>query len=679
MQKDRFWNKGEFLHRPLRREFGNVMQYFTKMTQKAGAALMILCIVAGSAPFTGITVQASEAETALSQDNETEESSFDLAISDLYRDSGELTDSEILDASKKITSDAGVLLSSVDEKESRQVVKALDTFEESKAEYMTARINHTDTAETAVPDTAGAADDRQMVAEWNRQCEYAQMMIADSSVIKEMVPRYQIKSCKEDKDTLELGIQEWMTQAYGTEEVNDAFSTSAYSYTYSLKLHRGEDGTWAPSGISGTDANYTWLGEGEDPVQTTQASPLTMYEVKSDLGTATKAYAQISGQDQDQADAQTSAAAPLAFEINSQAIVTDAPLTYTQEMQELSSGAWNMYGAQLYETAAGAYTYSPAKAVAYADKYWSNYNRSYKEYRGVDCANFVSQCLFAGGMPTTDDWYPQSVNWINVMGHIRHFKEYGSFMTAANTNVRVGNPVYYDWNGNGVYDHVGLCVGTNASGMPVVDAHTSNVYHVPWSMGSRGKRATIVLRAGSGSSQAAAPDIPRNTWQTVGGKVYYLGADGKRVKNSWKLINGLWYYFKADGTRKTGFFKIRSKWYYASVKTGALLKGWQKIGKKWYFFSTADYSRVQGGRYKLGKYHYYFNSKGAMQTGFIKSGKKTYYADKKTGRLAAGWKKISGKWYYFNKSTNARVTGWKKINGKKYYFNSKGVLKKEKH
>ena len=69
MQKDRFWNKGEFLHRPLRREFGNVMQYFTKMTQKAGAALMILCIVAGSAPFTGITVQASEAETALSQDN----------------------------------------------------------------------------------------------------------------------------------------------------------------------------------------------------------------------------------------------------------------------------------------------------------------------------------------------------------------------------------------------------------------------------------------------------------------------------------------------------------------------------------------------------------------------------------------------------------------------------------
>ena len=649
--------QGEFLHRPLRRKFGNVMQYFTKMTQKAGAALMILCIVAGSAQFSGITVQASEAEIELSQDNKTEESSFDLAISSLYRDSGELTDSEILDASKKITSDAGVLLSNVDKKESGQVVKALDTFEESKAEYMTARINHTDTAEAAVPDTAGAADDKQMVAEWNRQCEYAQMMIADSSVIKEMVPRYQIKSCKEDKDTLELGIQEWMTQAYGTEEVSDSFSTSAYSYTYSLKLHRGKDGTWVPSGISGTDANYTWLGEGEDPVQNTQASPLTMYEVKSDLGTATRAYAQISGQDQDQADAQTSAAAPLAFEINSQAIVTDAPLTYTQEMQELSSGAWNMYGAQLYETAAGAYTYSPAKAVAYADKYWSNYNRSYKEYRGVDCANFVSQCLFAGGMPTTDDWYPQSVNWINVMGHIRHFKEYGSFMTAANTNVRVGNPVYYDWNGNGVYDHVGLCVGTNASGMPVVDAHTSNVYHVPWSMGSRGKRATIVLRAGSGSSQAAAPNIPRNTWQTVGGKVYYLGPDGKRITNSFRAIDGQLYYFKADGTRATGFFQVSGNWYYGSVKTGYLLRGWQKIGNKKYYLSNVFYERLQGGRYKIGNHHYFFNSKGALQTGF----------------------KISGKWYYFNKSTNARVTGWKKINGKKYYFNSKGVLKKEKH
>ena len=56
----------------------------------------------------------------------------------------------------------------------------------------------------------------------------------------------------------------------------------------------------------------------------------------------------------------------------------------------------------LYATSAN-YTYKPAKAAAYADKYWKHYNRSYKEYRGVDCANFVSQCLYAGGMPQTID------------------------------------------------------------------------------------------------------------------------------------------------------------------------------------------------------------------------------------------------------------------------------------
>ena len=178
----------------------------------------------------------------------------------------------------------------------------------------------------------------------------------------------------------------------------------------------------------------------------------------------------------------------ISFEIDENSAVSSEAVRHAADTQYAQA-------AELYETAAANYTYKPAAAAAYADKYWKKYNRSYKEYRGVDCANFVSQCLYAGGMPKTSDWYPQSVNWINVMGHIRHFKEYGAFVTAGNGNVLVGNPVYYDWNGNGTYDHTGICVGKNASGMPVVDAHTNNVYHVPWSMGSRGKRATIILRS----------------------------------------------------------------------------------------------------------------------------------------------------------------------------------------
>lgn len=54
------------------------------------------------------------------------------------------------------------------------------------------------------------------------------------------------------------------------------------------------------------------------------------------------------------------------------------------------------------------------KAVAYAKKYWKNYNSSYPDW-DADCANFVSQCLYAGektmrhSYPKIDD----SRNWFS--------------------------------------------------------------------------------------------------------------------------------------------------------------------------------------------------------------------------------------------------------------------------
>ena len=42
-------------------------------------------------------------------------------------------------------------------------------------------------------------------------------------------------------------------------------------------------------------------------------------------------------------------------------------------------------------------SYSTTKAINYARKYCQNYNPDYKKYANADCANFVSQCLIAGG------------------------------------------------------------------------------------------------------------------------------------------------------------------------------------------------------------------------------------------------------------------------------------------
>ena len=49
-------------------------------------------------------------------------------------------------------------------------------------------------------------------------------------------------------------------------------------------------------------------------------------------------------------------------------------------------------------------SYDPSAAVEYARKYWNNYNPDYHNYAndGGDCANFVSQCLIAGGLNFKD-------------------------------------------------------------------------------------------------------------------------------------------------------------------------------------------------------------------------------------------------------------------------------------
>ncbi len=48
--------------------------------------------------------------------------------------------------------------------------------------------------------------------------------------------------------------------------------------------------------------------------------------------------------------------------------------------------------------------YDRVKAKAYIDTYWKNYNPAYPSFQkgGGDCTNFVSQVLYAGGMPWGD-------------------------------------------------------------------------------------------------------------------------------------------------------------------------------------------------------------------------------------------------------------------------------------
>ncbi|MDF2839564.1 MAG: hypothetical protein K0Q99_335 [Clostridia bacterium] len=59
--------------------------------------------------------------------------------------------------------------------------------------------------------------------------------------------------------------------------------------------------------------------------------------------------------------------------------------------------------------------YNRTKAKAYIDAYWKNYNSAYPSFHGGggDCANFVSQVLYAGGMPWVDDGRPNHYTWFS--------------------------------------------------------------------------------------------------------------------------------------------------------------------------------------------------------------------------------------------------------------------------
>ncbi len=48
--------------------------------------------------------------------------------------------------------------------------------------------------------------------------------------------------------------------------------------------------------------------------------------------------------------------------------------------------------------------YNRQDARAYANRWYNDYNDQYHKY-SADCANFVSQCLAAGGIPMNEAWY----------------------------------------------------------------------------------------------------------------------------------------------------------------------------------------------------------------------------------------------------------------------------------
>ncbi|MFC0215576.1 amidase domain-containing protein [Paenibacillus chartarius] len=133
--------------------------------------------------------------------------------------------------------------------------------------------------------------------------------------------------------------------------------------------------------------------------------------------------------------------------------------------------------------------YNRAAAVQYAEIYWNKANPQYVEFE-VDCTNFVSQCLFAGGLPMNYTgkrdsgwWYRGRINgqeqwsfsWAVAHSLSAYLLSSGRAVQVADAReLRPGDVICYDWDGDGRFQHNTIITGMDYSGQPLVNAHTYN-------------------------------------------------------------------------------------------------------------------------------------------------------------------------------------------------------------
>jgi len=140
------------------------------------------------------------------------------------------------------------------------------------------------------------------------------------------------------------------------------------------------------------------------------------------------------------------------------------------------------------------FTYDRRAAVQYAERWWNSYNPDYQTF-DVDCTNYVSQCLYAGGAPMWGNpnreqgWWYKGDNWSFSWAVAHSLRWYLSGSTNGLKGTEVESPeelnygdvICYDFEGDDRWDHNTIVTGKDAYGMPLVNAHTDNSRHRYWS------------------------------------------------------------------------------------------------------------------------------------------------------------------------------------------------------
>ncbi|MCK4718497.1 MAG: N-acetylmuramoyl-L-alanine amidase, partial [Thermoplasmata archaeon] len=143
-------------------------------------------------------------------------------------------------------------------------------------------------------------------------------------------------------------------------------------------------------------------------------------------------------------------------------------------------------------------TYDRARAAEYADTYWDVYNPAYNDYTssGGDCANFVSQCLMAGGriLEGGDDGMEHGVdNWgcmpfcdylhLNLINATWGQDAAWTTITGGSGSppgdLQAGDVIIYGDTSGDWWRHAVFVVG-GMGDTAMINGHTTDRYHEAW-------------------------------------------------------------------------------------------------------------------------------------------------------------------------------------------------------
>lgn len=140
--------------------------------------------------------------------------------------------------------------------------------------------------------------------------------------------------------------------------------------------------------------------------------------------------------------------------------------------------------------------YDRVQSTRYAELWWNGFNPEYRSFSD-DCTNFISQCLFAGRMPQSGGqtresgwWYkfgnsnmaePWSYSWSTSHALAQYLLHHvGAQRLQHARELKMGDLIFYDWDGSGSYRHTTIVTDFDESCEPLVNAHSDPSYHRPY-------------------------------------------------------------------------------------------------------------------------------------------------------------------------------------------------------